>query len=379
MIDANGISGDEMLEGIRSWVEIESPTFDRDAVNRMMDKAQGDLAGEGASVERIPGRNGMGDYLRVRSQWGGDGKGILVLAHLDTVWSMGTLEKMPWRIDGDQAHGPGVYDMKSGAYIAYYAFAQLLRAKAETPLPITLCFVPDEEHGSLQSRWLIDEEAQRAKYALVVEPSVKEGGAPVVTCRKGSGKFHMTVHGRGAHAGGQHHLGRSATLELAHQIIDISSLTDYDRGVTTNVSPISGGTRSNVIADRADADINLRFVTMEDGEELIARIQNAAPKTPDVTVEVTGGLNRPPMERSPANLALLEKARAVAQGLGFDLPEQPLRGGGSDGNLTAAAGVPTLDGLGAVGDGAHADHEHIMISSLAPRAALMLGLMQTLD
>lgn len=378
MIDASAISGDEMLAGIKSWVEIESPTFDRDAVNRMMDKAQGDFANEGATVERIPGRNGMGDYLRVRSAWGGDGKGVLVLAHLDTVWSMGTLANMPWRIDGDQAHGPGVYDMKSGAYIAYYAFAQLLRAKAETPLPITLCFLPDEEHGSLQSRWLIEEEGKRAKYALVVEPSVKDN-APVVTCRKGSGKFHMTVHGRGSHAGGQHELGRSATIELAHQILAISAMTDYDRGITTNVAPISGGTRSNVIADRADADINLRFVTMADGEEMIARIQNRPTFTPDVTVEVTGGLNRPPMERSAGNLALLEKARAVAQGLGFDLPEQPLRGGGSDGNLTAAMGVPTLDGLGPMGDGAHADHEHILVSSLEPRAALMLGLLQTLE
>jgi glutamate carboxypeptidase len=339
-----------------------------------MDKAESGLREAGAEVRRIAGRDGYGDMLRARIGHA-DGKGILIAGHLDTVWAHGTLATMPFRVEGERAHGPGIYDMKAGSFLAYHAVTALLRQKVATKLPVTLLLTPDEEVGSPTSRALIEAEARDAAYVLIPEPA-GPGGA-VVTARKGVGRFELAVSGVAAHSGGNYEDGASAVVELAHQILAINSLVDLKRGITTNVAPIAGGTRPNVIAQEASCEIDLRVPTIEDGERCAAAILGLTPRNPRCRVAVTGAMNRPPYAETPGGIALYDQARAIAAGLGFDLPKQA-RGGGSDGNFTAAMGIPTLDGLGCPGAGAHADHEHILWRELAPRAALLLGLLETL-
>jgi glutamate carboxypeptidase len=363
-----------ILDGLRQWVEIETPTTDPAAVNRLMDRAEAGLREAGATVVRIGGRDGYGDMLRARIGHA-EGRGILIAGHLDTVWARGTLAAMPFRIEGERAHGPGIYDMKAGSYLAYHAVTSLARQKVATRLPITLLLTPDEEVGSPTSRALIEAEAQRSAYVLIPEPA-GPGGA-VVTARKGVGRFELAVTGIAAHSGGNFEDGASAVVELAHQILAINAMVDLKRGITTNVAPIAGGTRPNVIAQDARCEIDLRVPTVEDGERCAAAILGLKPRNPRCRVTVTGSMNRPPFAETPGVLRLYEQARAIAAGLGFDLPKQS-RGGGSDGNFTAVMGIPTLDGLGCPGAGAHADHEHILWRHLAPRAALMLGLLETL-
>jgi glutamate carboxypeptidase len=367
-------TSEALLDGLRQWVEIETPTTDPAAVNRLMDKAESGLREAGAEVRRIAGRDGYGDMLRARIGHA-EGKGILIAGHLDTVWAHGTLATMPFRVEGERAHGPGIYDMKAGSFLAYHAVTALLRQKVATKLPVTLLLTPDEEVGSPTSRALIEAEARDAAYVLIPEPA-GPGGA-VVTARKGVGRFELAVSGVAAHSGGNYEDGASAVVELAHQILAINSLVDLKRGITTNVAPIAGGTRPNVIAQEASCEIDLRVPTIEDGERCAAAILGLTPRNPRCRVAVTGAMNRPPYAETPGGIALYDQARAIAAGLGFDLPKQA-RGGGSDGNFTAAMGIPTLDGLGCPGAGAHADHEHILWRELAPRAALLLGLLETL-
>ncbi|HET6518932.1 MAG TPA: M20 family metallopeptidase [Geminicoccaceae bacterium] len=374
-MSAPRIDADEILDGIRTWVEAETPTDDAPAVNRLMDRVAGDFAALGARVERVPGRGGFGDHLSVRSAWGDDdGPGVLVLCHLDTVHPIGTLARYPFRVEGDAAYGPGIYDMKGGAYLAYYAYRHLVRTGRTTPLPVRLLYVSDEEVGSVTSRALIEAEGRRARYVLVTEPA-RDGGR-VVTARKGTARFRITFRGRPAHSGSRHADGRSAIRELARQVLVLEGLTDYARGVTVNVGVVRGGTRENVVPEEALALVDLRLPTLALGAELVERIRGLAPVDPDVRIEVEGGLNRPPFERSPAIAALFEHARRLAAGIGFAL-EDTATGGGSDGNFTAAT-VPTLDGLGVDGDGAHTHDERLFVSSLAPRATLLLRLFETL-
>jgi len=363
-----------ILDGLRRWVEIETPTTDAAAVNRLVDEAEAGLRAAGAEVRRIAGRDGFGDMLRARIGHA-EGRGILVAGHLDTVWAKGTLAAMPFRLDGDRAHGPGIYDMKAGSFLAYHAVTSLLRQKVATRLPVTLLLTPDEEVGSPTSRALIEAEARDAAYVLIPEPA-GPGGA-VVTARKGVGRFTLGVTGVAAHAGGNFEDGASAVVELARQILAIDAMVDLERGITTNVAPIAGGTRPNVIAQEASCEIDLRVPTVADGARCEAAILGLRPRDPRCRLTVAGAMNRPPFAETPGVLALYERARAVAAGLGFDLPKQA-RGGGSDGNFTAVMGIPTLDGLGCPGAGAHADHEYILWRQLAPRAALMLGLLETL-
>jgi glutamate carboxypeptidase len=367
-------TSEAILDGLRAWVEIETPTTDPAAVNRLMDKAESGLRAAGAAVERIAGRGGFGDMLRARIGHA-EGKGVLIAGHLDTVWATGTLATMPFRMEGERAHGPGIYDMKAGSYLAYHAVTSLLRQKVATRLPVTLLLTSDEEVGSPTSRALIEAEARRAAYVLIPEPAA--AGGAVVTARKGVGRFHLSVAGQAAHSGGNFEDGASAVVELAHQILAVHAMVDLKRGITTNVAPISGGTRPNVIAQEAACEIDLRVPTVADGNRLEAAILGLAARNPRCRVTVTGSMNRPPFAESPGTLALYEQAKTIAGGIGFDLPKQH-RGGGSDGNFTAVMGIPTLDGLGCPGNGAHADHEHILWRELAPRAALMLGLLETL-
>jgi|SRR5579864_1840324 len=376
--NAPRIDAKEILEGIQSWVEIETPSTDAGAVNVLVEKVCRDLAAVGANVERVPGRDGKGDHIRARSPWGGNQKGILLVAHLDTVWPMGTLKRKPFKIDGDKVTGPGIYDMKAGGHMAFYAYRHLVRQARETKLPITFLFMADEEIGSPTSRSLIEETAKGAKYALVLEPARADGS--VVTARKAVGRFVLEVEGVAAHAGVNHQKGRNAVAELARQIIALEAMTDYARGITVNVGVASGGTVgfANVVPANARAEIDFRAPDQATSTELVERVLSLKPQGKGVTVKIEGGVNRPAYVRTDGIANLFQHAKELAGELGFALTEVPT-GGGSDGNFSAAMGVPTLDGLGAVGDGAHAEHEHILFSSLEPRTRLILRLLETLE
>ncbi|MCC7347999.1 MAG: M20 family metallopeptidase [Variibacter sp.] len=365
------------MEGIIGWVAIESPTSDTAAVNRMIDRVQADLAGLPIALERIPGVKGYADMLAARTAGAGETPGILVLSHVDTVHPVGTLGGgLPIRREGDKLYGPGVFDMKGGAYLAMDAFRRAVTAGTNR-LPITFLFTPDEEVGSPTSRAVIEREARHACYVLVTEPA-RDGGK-VVTSRKGVGRFEVTAHGVPAHSGARHQDGRSAIKEMARHVLAIEGLTDYARGITTTIGKISGGTAANVIPEHCRMSVDLRVRDAASGEEMQAKILGLKAHGPDVTLTVTGGMNRPPFEKSAAIAALLGQAQAVARGIGFALTDTVMAGGGSDGNFTAFMGVPTLDGLGIDGDGAHTLWEHGLVSSIEPRLRLMQGLLETLQ
>jgi len=366
---------DHLLANIRAWVEHESPTDAPQAVSTLMAKVAAEALAAGAQVEIIPGRDGYGDHVLLRSPWPSNQAGLLVMSHLDTVHPMGSLAHMPFRVEGGIAYGPGIYDMKGGARLAFEAFLHLLRAGTPTPLPITYLFTADEEVGSPTSVELIRRLGAQAKYVLVTEPA-REGGK-IVTARKGVARFDVHLKGRAAHSGARHEDGRSAINEMAHQVLALHAMTDYARGVTVNVGVVAGGTRPNVVAAEARMEVDMRVPTPEIAAEMVARVLALTPRDPDVTLTVTGGLNRPPYEKSAGVAALFERAKALAAGIGFTL-EDLKTGGGSDGNFTADL-APTLDGLGVDGKGGHTDYEQIYLSSLVPRAQLLKQLMQTLD
>ncbi len=364
---------EDLLAELSKWVALETPTTDPTAVNRLMDLAEGELARAGASLTRIPGRDGYGDNLIARTP--GEGKPVLVAGHLDTVWSHGTLNDMPYQVNGEKAHGPGIYDMKAGSFLAFHAVRSILRQKVPTRRPIVLLLTPDEEVGSPTSREWIEREASEAACVLIPEPAGKGGAC--VTARKGVGRFVMRVEGRGAHSGGAFEEGASAVVELARQIVRLHGMVDLDRGITLNAAPVWGGSRPNVISPDAGCEIDLRVNSIDDGAHMERTLLESTALTPGCRVVVEGGMNRPPFAENPGILALYETARGIAEQVGIMLPRQH-RGGGSDGNFTAAMGVPTLDGLGCPGSGAHASHEHILWQQLAPRGALMAGLLEAL-
>jgi glutamate carboxypeptidase len=369
------IDDEEMLAGIRKWVEVETPSPDGEAVNRLADVVQSDAAAIGGRVERIPGRDGYGDILTVRSPWGGDGPGILVLSHLDTVHAVGTLANdNPYRRDGDRVYGPGIFDMKSGAYLAFYAFQHLVRSGQETPLPLTFLYVPEEEIGSPTSRHVIEDTARRNKFVLVTEPA---HDGLCCTARKGVLHADIKVHGRPAHAGSRHQDGRSALHELARHIVALEDLTDYDRGITVNVGLASGGSFINVVPAQAEAKVCIRAPDTNMLEDLRQHVLALQPVGHDVKLEVTAEINRPVFPRGAGTVQLFEHTKQVCRDIGFELDERH-SGGGSDGNFTAALGIPTLDGLGADGHGHHTLNEYILFSSLEPRARMWVRLLQTL-
>ncbi|CCE06954.1 putative peptidase M20 family; carboxypeptidase G2 (Glutamate carboxypeptidase) [Bradyrhizobium sp. STM 3843] len=364
-----------ILDGIRRWVEIETPTDAPDQVNRLATLVADGYRDLPATVARIAGRDGCGDHLLARSSWGQDAPGILVLSHLDTVHPLGFIERLPFRIEGDCAYGPGIYDMKGGAYLAYYAFRQLCLSGEQSPLGITHLFVSDEEIGSPTSRALIEEEGRRAKYVLVTEPA-RDGGK-VVTGRKGVARFDVSITGVPSHAGTRPQDGRSAIRELANVIQALEALNDPTRGVSVNVGLVRGGTRPNVIPETAYAEVDARLPTFADADEIVTKILNLKSRSEGVTVDVTGALNRPPYEKSNAGAALFEHARTLADEVGFDLVGTST-GGGSDGNFTAPF-TATLDGLGVDGKGAHTHYEQMYVSSIKPRTRLLHRLYQTLQ
>jgi len=363
-----------ILEGIRRWVEVETPTEAPVQINKLMTLVTEQHRDLPVRVERVAGTDGCGDHLVVRSGWGQDKPGILVLSHLDTVHPLGFIERLPFRIDGDSAFGPGIYDMKGGAFLAHHALRELCLTRDRSPLGITHVFTSEEEIGSPTSRALIEAEGRRAKYVLVTEPA-RDGGR-VVTGRKGVGRFEVFIRGVPAHAGSRPEDGRSAIRELANVIQALEGMNDPRRGVTVNVGVVRGGTRPNVTPEEAYAEVDLRVCDASDAEEFVGKILGITSSTEGVTVKVAGGLNRPPYEKSNSVAALYEHARSLAGELGFDLPDTHT-GGGSDGNFTAA-NTATLDGLGVDGKGAHTHYEQLYISSLAPRARLLFRLFQTL-
>ncbi|MBR0717201.1 M20 family metallopeptidase [Bradyrhizobium liaoningense] len=363
-----------MLEGIRRWVEIETPTDTPDQVNKLASLVANHYRDLPVTLERVAGVNGCGDHLVARSAWGQDKPGILVLSHLDTVHPMGFIERLPFRIDGDSAFGPGIYDMKGGAYIAHHAFRRLCETAERSPLGITHMFTSDEEIGSPTSRELIEAEGRKAKYVLVTEPA-RDGGK-IVTGRKGVGRFEVFIKGVPAHAGTRPEDGRSAIRELANVIHALEAMNDLKRGVSVNVGVVRGGTRPNVTPEEAYAEVDLRVPSIADSDEFVAKILGLTSKTEGVTVKVTGELNRPPYEKSNSGASLYEHAKGLAAELGFELIDTHT-GGGSDGNFTAAH-TGTLDGLGVDGKGAHTHTEQLYISSLEPRARLLYRLYQTL-
>ncbi|MFN5631707.1 MAG: M20 family metallopeptidase [Sphingomonadales bacterium] len=374
------LSTEEILDGIRQWIEIESPSDDLAALARMADKVTADYEAIGAHVTRIAGTHGAGDHLLVTQDRhcppeAKDGPGILILSHIDTVHPIGTLAgPLPYRVDGDRAYGPGAEDMKGGAYIALAAIRQLGRDNRRTHLPIRHLMVSDEEIGSASAKPHIIREAQRAKYVLVTEPA--RSGGKIVTARKGIANFHVSAHGEAAHAGVEHHLGANAILEIAHQIVALEAMTDYDRDLTVNVGQVRGGIRDNVVPDQASITVDIRFPSPAIGDDIVERVRALAPRNPKVRLVVEGGINRPGYEKTPDIAALFEHAKGLAAEIGFDLVDLKT-GGGSDGNYTAAY-APTLDGLGVDGDGGHTLDERLYISSIVPRTLLLMRLMETL-
>jgi glutamate carboxypeptidase len=374
MASSNWFDSQTILDGIRRWVEVETPTEVPEQVNKLISMVAEQYRDLPVTLERVAGVDGCGDHLVARSTWGQDRPGILVLSHLDTVHPMGFIERLPFKVEGDSAFGPGIYDMKGGAYIAHQAFRALCATADRSPLGITHMFTSDEEIGSPTSRALIETEGRKAKYVLVTEPA-RDGGK-IVTGRKGVGRFEVFIKGVPAHAGTRPQDGRSAIRELANVILALEAMNDPVRGVTVNVGVVRGGTRPNVTPEEAHAEIDLRVLTFKDADEFVGKILALTSKTDGVTVKVTGGLNRPPYEKSNAGASLYEHAKTVATEIGFELVDTHT-GGGSDGNFTAAH-TATLDGLGVDGKGAHTHYEQIYVSSLEPRARLLHRLYQTL-
>lgn len=354
---------------VEDLVRLESPSGDVQALDRCGTAIAHHMTELGGRVAMLP-TEAAGDHLR--GEFGSGSSQILVLGHFDTVWPVGQLERMPVRHEDGRLYGPGAFDMKAGIAIALLAVRALRETARRSRHRVVMLWTTDEEVGSTTSRALIESEARSSRAVLVLEPSLP-GGA-VKTARKGVGDFHLRATGIAAHAGIDPGKGASAIHELAWQVTRLAELTDLDRGVTVNVGAIRGGGRSNVVADVAEADIDVRIPTKADADRVTAALGALTPRDPRVRLELTGGINRPPLERTPFVAGLFERAQVLASEMGRTL-EEGATGGGSDGNFTAALGIPTLDGLGAEGDGAHALHEHVLVESLPFRAALVAGLL----
>jgi len=371
------LTTEALFEAVRGWIEIESPTQDAAAVNRMADHAEALLRGVGARVERRQGREGFGDVLIGRVPGIEQGPGILVLGHLDTVHPLGTLDgPLPIRIEGDRAYGPGIYDMKGSNAMALAALAHLAATGRRPRRDVTVMLVPDEEMGSPTSRAGIEAEARAHAIVLVAEPS-GEGGRLTVG-RHGIARYHLRTRGIPAHAGAYHAKRRSAIREMARQVLAVEAMTDHARNVTLNVGTIAGGTHENMVPLYCEACVYCLVPTPEDERAVRTALAALRPHDPDVTLAMTPGLSRPAYAKTPAIQALYDHAVRLGRDLGFEIPGERVAGGGSDGNFTGALGIPTLDGLGVIGDGPHTHAEHLLLSCLVPRTRLWVRLFETL-
>lgn len=363
---------EHLLAGVRALVEQESPTRDAAATTAIIANLKTRLDAIGATTRLHETERGT--HLLSRITFGPslhDGP-VLLLGHVDTVWPLATLASRPFRVENGCAFGPGIFDMKSGVEVMVAALEAIHALELQPGREIRMLLSCDEESGSTTSRDLITAEAADCVAVFVLEPSLP--GGKVKTARKGIANYEVIARGISAHAGLDPEKGISAISELARQILALNALNDLKQGITVNVGVISGGTLSNVIASEARAEVDVRFRTIAQGEDISRRIESMQPVQTAAQIEIRGGINRPPLERTPAVVALFERARSIASELGFDLGEGP-SGGASDGNFTAAQGIPTLDGLGVEGDGAHATHEHIVIADLPRRAALITALL----
>ena len=364
---------DTMLSCLRQAVEIESPSNSKPDVDRMADFFAGEFTRAHGKVKLLP--HATAGSAVVAEFWGGkSNKPLLLLGHTDTVWEVGTLKRMPFLIKEGRAYGPGIFDMKAGIVCALTAIRALQTLNVEPSRPVRCFLNSDEEISTLAFRAQLEKEATRSRAVLVLEPAL---GTALKTARKGVGEFRITVQGRAAHAGVNPGSGVNAITELARQILRIQTLTRPRRGITVNPGVIEGGTRSNVVPERASALIDVRIPRLVDRDWIERQFQSLEPYHLEAKLEIKGGINRPPMERQIA-ADLFRHAVRVGQGLGLGPLREASTGGGSDGNFTAALGIPTLDGLGAVGDGAHALHEHVVVSELPRRAALLAGMIATL-
>ncbi|UCC62737.1 MAG: M20 family metallopeptidase [Anaerolineae bacterium] len=362
---------DDMVVLLTRIVEMESPTNDKPSLDRLGAFLADQVCGLGAQVETFP-QTHAGDH--VRAQWGNGPGGVLLLCHMDTVWDLGTVAGRPVRIEGGNLYGPGAFDMKGGIVNTLWAMRVLRDLNLLPRRRVTLIINSDEETGTVTSRATIEAEALKHDVVFVMEPAQPPHGS-LKTWRKGVGGFQVTVTGLAAHAGADHEKGINAVEELAHQILAIQGFTDYQTGTTLNVGVVGGGTRSNVFPAEAWAQVDVRVMNAEEAARIEARMRGLRPRLKGTTVEVSGGVNRPPMVRTREIVALYNKAAALAAEMGFQISEAGT-GGGSDGNFTAALGVPTLDGMGVVGDGGHALHEYAVIASLPERAALLAAMVR---
>jgi glutamate carboxypeptidase len=358
-----------MLAALERLVDVESPSPDKAACDACADQVAALFnAMTGGTVVRHR-RPDRGDHLEIR-MGPAAGQPVVVLCHHDTVWPRGTLGRLPFRADGNRVTGPGTYDMKAGIVEAAFALSV-----ARPRRPVVVLSTSDEEIGSGSSRELIEQTARPAAAVLVLEPATS-GGA-IKTARKGIADFVLEVEGRAAHAGVEQEKGVSAIEELAHQVLALKALADPPRGTTINIGVVEGGTRPNVIPAQARAEIDVRFSSRAEADRVVAAIESLQPRLAGAQLRITGGVDRPPLERSEGVVRLASTAQGIAKEMGFSLAESAT-GGGSDGNFTAALGIPTLDGLGPDGGGAHADSEHLLVDSWLRRTELLRRLIESL-
>lgn len=360
-----------MLSFLKQLVECESPSHDKFAVDQAAELITTWCTAIGGRMETIPGSR-TGDLHIARFGPETDQKKILLLCHMDTVYPLGTLAKMPYVEEGDRILGPGVADMKAGLVIGVTAITILQEMAKLPPCPITILFTPDEEIGSYFSRPWIEKLALQSKLVLVLEPGMPDGS--IKTWRKGVGEFHVVARGQAAHSGGNHENGRNAIEELAHQVLELQSMTDYEHGTTLNVGVIQGGTVVNVVPDKAWLDVDLRVMQPGEAERITLAIQSLRPKLTGTTLEISGGLNRPPMPYDEKMHATFDHAHQIAWEHGINFTASGT-GGASDGNFVAPLGIPILDGLGAIGGDYHSPAEYILKDSLVSRTQLLATLL----
>jgi len=364
----------QILQTIERLVTQETPSHDKSRLDVFADLLAGRLAEAGAAVEILPNEAG-GNHVRARIAHGNTTEQpALVLCHYDTVWPVGSLATHPFRIQDGKAYGPGIFDMQTSLALVEYGLRAVRDLDMSLPRPLTVLITSDEEIGSGTSRALIEEEARQSAYVLVMESPLP--GGVLKTERKGTGTFTVETIGRAAHAGVDPYRGINAIEEMAHQLLAIHALADRVAGTTLSVGTIEGGTATNVVPARAVAQVDTRVWTQAEADRLVQTMAALRPVLPGAEVRVSGGLNRPPLERK-ATAALFRRVQEIGRQLGMELAEGST-GGGSDGNFTGALGIPTLDGLGVPGDGAHADHEHILVDEIPGRVALLAALWQGL-
>jgi glutamate carboxypeptidase len=364
----------EGIEFLQQMVDMESPTFDKPLVDKLAGFVAGRFESIGGQVSFTPAQ-GFGNHLRVRFPGGGD-RPILLLGHTDTVFPAGEVAKRPFNIEGDIARGPGVFDMKSGIAMMWMAIHSVVKVRGQLSNPVTVLLTSDEEVGGRTSQKLIEEEALKAQAVLVLEPSLP--GGTLKTARKGVGRFTLKTIGKAAHSGINPADGINSIEEMAHQVLKLQSMSTPESGTTVTVGVIQGGTRSNVVPAESAIEIDARITSMEEAERVATAIRSLSPVLEGSALQVRGAINRPPMVRTEHTGKLFDLARQVAEKLGHDL-EEGSTGGASDGNFTAALGIPTLDGLGPIGLGPHQVDEHIQVSSLVWRTALVAGLIEGID